>query len=365
MSQHDPSRDDEATRIYPRASMSPSAGASPSDGPPAADPTPTQRDALVRRRRAPGFGEAPEEVALADRARREGPGIRMAAHPAAEAPRSALQPGVSGQGQELAGRFGPTLASANPLIGAAMPLLLVAARLHAIDGDSEALYAHAIEGVRRFEAVALDADVAEEDVAAARYALCAFLDEQVLSTPWGGESAWSSRSLLNVFHNETWGGEKVFEILHRAKASNPERYVDLIEFISVVVALGFEGRYKVIRNGRALLSELRDDIYATLRPYIDDQPIDLSKNWQGQMVRRIRQINLPIWISCVATLIVLAGTYGFFETSLSRLVAPAAADLRALTEDARIGQLDPTFTLPAREVRRSGEASSPRIIETP
>lgn len=352
MSQRDPSEDDDATRL----NLRPGASHTP-------DPTVTPRDTLVRRAagfgEAPGFGEAADEAALDSRSRRDEPSLRMA-QPAGE-----MQPASNTAPAQLAGRLNTTLASTNPLTGAAMPLLLVAARLHAIDGDPEALYAHCIEAIGRFEAAALDAGVPAEDVTAARYALCAFLDEQVLSTPWGGDSAWSSRSLLNVFHNETWGGEKVFEILNRAKSTSPDRYVDLIEFISVVVALGFEGRFKVVRNGRAQLSELRDDIYATLRPYIDDQPIDLSKNWQGQAVRRIRQIDLPIWITCVATLIVLAGTYGFFETSLSRLVAPAAAELRALSEDARIGQLDPTFTLPAREVRRSGGTASPRIIETP
>ena len=45
--------------------------------------------------------------------------------------------------------------------------------------------------------------------------LCTLLDESAASTPWGGSGAWSSQSLLVQFHNEGWGGEKVFVLLAR------------------------------------------------------------------------------------------------------------------------------------------------------
>ena len=48
---------------------------------------------------------------------------------------------------------------------------------------------------------------------AARYILCAALDEAVLSTSWGAKSVWSQRSLLATLHGETWGGEKLFAML--------------------------------------------------------------------------------------------------------------------------------------------------------
>ena len=67
-----------------------------------------------------------------------------------------------------------------------------------------------------------------EIVLAARYALCAGLDEAVLSTPWGAQSEWAQHPLLVALHREAWGGEKFFEMLDRI-SQDPTRYIDLME----------------------------------------------------------------------------------------------------------------------------------------
>ena len=62
------------------------------------------------------------------------------------------------------------------------------------------------------------AGVPNEIVLAARYVLCAALDEAVLSTPWGAQSEWAQHPLLVALHREAWGGEKFFEMLDRISA---------------------------------------------------------------------------------------------------------------------------------------------------
>ncbi len=57
--------------------------------------------------------------------------------------------------------------------------------------DVAGLRRHALEEIRRFEEQARAAGVRNEIVLAARYALCAGLDEAVLSTPWGAQSEWA------------------------------------------------------------------------------------------------------------------------------------------------------------------------------
>ncbi|MEG2731600.1 DotU/TssL family secretion system protein, partial [Brevundimonas sp.] len=47
------------------------------------------------------------------------------------------------------------------------------------------------------------------------YALCLYLDEAVMSRPWGNNSCWSHQPLLSIFHDETQGGEKIFVLLER------------------------------------------------------------------------------------------------------------------------------------------------------
>jgi type VI secretion system protein ImpK len=37
----------------------------------------------------------------------------------------------------------------------------------------------------------------------------------VVTSGWGNESEWSQMSLLSRFHQETFGGEKFFQLLDR------------------------------------------------------------------------------------------------------------------------------------------------------
>src|SRR5574338_117498 len=79
--------------------------------------------------------------------------------------------------------------------------------------DPVALRDTLAEGVRAFERKAAQLGVESRNIIAARYILCTFLDETAAGTPWGGSGVWGRNSLLVMFHNETWGGEKVFQLM--------------------------------------------------------------------------------------------------------------------------------------------------------
>ena len=113
----------------------------------------------------------------------------------------------------------------NPLGQAASPLLLLIGGLRGSSSsmDVGGLRRHALEEVRRFEERAHASGVRNEIVLAARYALCAGLDEAVLSTPWGHQSEWAQHPLLVALHREAWGGEKFFEMLDRISV-DPARH---------------------------------------------------------------------------------------------------------------------------------------------
>lgn len=100
-----------------------------------------------------------------------------------------------------------------PLLGAASPLLNLVPQLRAtLQHPNPAELREAMaQGIRSFESRAKGAGISPEKVIAARYALCTLLDETAASTPWGGSGAWANKSLLVLFHNETWGG-KVFPV---------------------------------------------------------------------------------------------------------------------------------------------------------
>ena len=88
-----------------------------------------------------------------------------------------------------------------------------------------------------------------------------------------------------MFHNETWGGEKVFQLLSKL-AESRDANRDLLELMYVVLALGFEGRYRVIDNGRRSSKRARAaraDPAAAARRHPSSA---LSPRWQGVAAQR-------------------------------------------------------------------------------
>lgn len=203
-----------------------------------------------------------------------------------------------------------TTASLNPLVAAAMPLLSAAPRIrHSAQHPNPAGLKEALaEGIRAFEAKARAEGLPNEQVIAGRYILCTLLDESAASTPWGGSGAWAAQSLLVQFHNESWGGEKVFALMAKL-AENVPANRHLLELLYVCLAFGFEGRYRVIDNGRAQLDGVRARLSQMLRQgHTPDTA--LSPRWQGAEPgdKGLRQ-RLPLWAIAAATALVLLVVY--------------------------------------------------------
>lgn len=139
----------------------------------------------------------------------------------------------------------------NVFIDAATPLMGLALRLKGMPerpASVSTLYQQVSEEIRSIDVTLVEAKVEPAIANAFRYVLCSFLDEAVLATKWGAESEWVGQSLLSQFHNETWGGEKVFSILERLE-TDPQRYLSLLMFIYQCLMLGFVGKYRVISGG--------------------------------------------------------------------------------------------------------------------
>jgi type VI secretion system protein ImpK len=212
----------------------------------------------------------------------------------------------------------------NPLVQAASPLLLLAGQLRSTLSplDVAALRRHALDEMRRFEEHARRSGLQNEVVLAARYVLCAALDEAVLSTPWGGHSEWAQHPLLVALHREAWGGEKFFDMLDRISA-DPSRHIDLMELQYLCLALGFAGKYQVMDHGHDRLSEIQQNLYRKIRSYRGPAASDLSLRWRGLEDRRNPLVRfVPWWVVGAAVMAVLAVAYIGYRTALASSAAP-------------------------------------------
>src|SRR5437868_5497281 len=150
------------------------------------------------------------------------------------------------------------LGGLNPLVEAANPILAVVAQIrHALrHPDPAGLRARMREQLDAFEAAARGAGLPDAQVDGALFALCALLDDSAQATPWG--RTWDS--LLTELRNEQNGGERFFTYLEELSA-NAAANLDLLEFLYVCLALGFEGRFRGGEGGRLALTQARVRLY--------------------------------------------------------------------------------------------------------
>lgn len=197
--------------------------------------------------------------------------------------------------------------------------------------DIGGLHQRLIGEIRTFESRMRDAGIRQEVMLSARYLICSVLDESVLNTPWGGESAWSQRTLLSIFHNETSGGEKCFMILDRLRQS-PAENIEIIELFYICLSLGFEGKYRLTDRGRDQLDQLREELYAIIRRYRGDYERNLSSNWQGLgNVRKSLENYVPLWVVLAFVGAILFFGYTGFRYWLHSSTTPVAAELKNIS----------------------------------
>ena len=204
--------------------------------------------------------------------------------------------------------------SLNPLVAAASALLSEVVRLkhNADSADLETLKERLSGEIKLFEHRALHEGAESAQVMAARYVLCTVLDEALATTPWGNESDWSQMSLLSSFHNETFGGERFFQLLERL-ARNPVKHLHMLELMYLCLSLGFEGKYRVQPRGMLELEAVRDSLYRQIRQLRGDVPRELSPHWEGLRDSRRRLVRIvPWWMVALCTLVCLSVLYSGF-----------------------------------------------------
>lgn len=220
----------------------------------------------------------------------------------------------------------------NPLLSAATPLLSLATQLRNSGShpDPDSLFSHISQEINNFEAAARRGGARPEGVLASRYVLCTFLDEIVLATPWGNQSNWVSRTLLNAFHKEGWGGEKFYQILDRL-LQEPQVNINSLELCYTCLSLGFEGKLRVQEGGRTELDRIQTNLYNVIRTCRGDHESDLSPRWRG--VRDLRTPlarYVPLWVVVAVSVGVLAVIYFSFLMMLNSRSDPVAMEVASL-----------------------------------
>ncbi|MFI4931867.1 MAG: type VI secretion system protein TssL, long form [Burkholderiales bacterium] len=238
-------------------------------------------------------------------------------------PGGRASPTKGGRSAAGAASAGATLqhlvAGINPLLVAAGPLLALQAQLRATTShnDRPGLQRQLLGLIGEFEERARASGVSRPQVIAARYLLCTFIDEAITATPWGANPPPGTKGLLHEFHDEESGADKVFELLDRLSADR-EANAPLLELFYVCIALGLQGRYANLPNGRAELDALAAQLLERVRPALAADARTLSQHWIGEQRRAPTFAQVPLWITLVVGAALVLAAVMWMSSRLSR-----------------------------------------------
>jgi type VI secretion system protein ImpK len=220
----------------------------------------------------------------------------------------------------------------NPLIAAGAPLIALANWLRAVThhDDIGRLRQQVIDELRRFQQSARARGAPDEEVRYGHYALCALIDEVVLSTPWGSKSAWPKQSLVATFHNEVVSGNRMLEVAEALEA-RPGRSPNLLELIYLCISFGFEGRLRLDSQGASRLFALRERIYNAIRSVRGAFERALSPFWRGvDAAYQPLAKQIPLWVFLAACGVLALLIYSGFLLRLGYLGDRALGPLSAV-----------------------------------
>jgi len=219
----------------------------------------------------------------------------------------------------------------NPINAVAKPLLSLLTRLSQTHqhNDVNGLHNRTLQEIRNFENNAKQKGIDQQQILIARYILCSAIDETVLNTPWGSQSIWPNKSMLSTFHRENTGGQKFFTLLERMQ-QNPGPNVNLLELIAICLALGFQGKYRVVQGGLSHIETIRTQLHQQIAMIRGEYDRDLSPHVKGVYIKKAADRNIPIWVIVAITAAIIVSAYVGFSISLNNDAAPVLEKLQQI-----------------------------------
>ncbi|ARF50110.1 type IVB secretion system protein IcmH/DotU [Pantoea stewartii] len=237
----------------------------------------------------------------------------------------------------------------NLLLKAAAPLLnaVVQIRQAATHDDPAGLRQSLTDEIRLFEQRCKQAGLPFEMIIGARYCVCSALDEAAAQTPWGTRGVWSGNGMLVTFHNESWGGEKFFQLLSRISQS-PQQHLWLLEIINYCLLLGYEGRYRGSEKGRAQCDSLRARLKALIDETRAQQTTESTPLVQVHpLVNTLARPMVPLWACAMLVALIGCLIYSGLNWRLGNAAEPL---LRSL------------YNMPLPQIMMNRRPSSPQAL---
>jgi type VI secretion system protein ImpK len=164
-----------------------------------------------------------------------------------------------------------------------------------------------------------------EYIPVACYAICLTIDDIISETPWGNGGRWEKYSLLTAYNQDSISRESFFIILERL-VSDPEQYIDVMEFMYLCLSFGFKGQTTRAIFNHEQLKHIVNSLYKRIRAYRGDFTKTLSpysikpRAAKPEPTRK----KIPVWAVIAASaaliLVMYAGTQRVLNHHLAQPV---------------------------------------------
>lgn len=220
----------------------------------------------------------------------------------------------------------------NPLIEAAKPVFILANSMQQTTSQlsTDSLINKFSLLINNFEENTEKNGAKYDAIQAAKYCLCTFVDELAVRAGWADET-WSKNSLLVSFYDETWGGERFFEIIQNLKQDS-DKNINLLEFIYLCLQFGYKGKYQVLNNGELEIDKIKRDLLALIHSKRPDQTVNLFKHNPiiTNNIQRKRRLAIPLWVVGVLGAVALGIGYFTMQWSLGDKFNTASIKVNSL-----------------------------------
>lgn len=191
----------------------------------------------------------------------------------------------------------------NRLMTEAAPLLALAAsvRTGRARTPMPELHRQASGAIATFDR-ATQGQYPDETRTRAKYALCATLDDIAQNLPGTGVDGaeWARRSMVVQFFQENIGGDRFWQLTDDMLA-RPAQNADIIELFHACLAAGFEGRFRIMPDGKRRLSEIASQLYGALEHPRSLSQAQLVEHWRGEAAP-LRKVGLWGYVALAAAI---------------------------------------------------------------
>lgn len=253
---------------------------------------------------------------------------------------------ASGQTAQSGGQA--SYGSSNRLLSMSLPLLELALKLKELPSAPEKSFLQRLftTEIEFFLDKMKKNSYTAETIIAARYVICAFIDEVIIyETSWGIVLNWGQESMLRSFAGDiTTDGKKFFVILKDA-SDKAGANLDLLELMYVCLSLGFAGKYRAHKKGRLMLKETIANVYECISryrkvggqeflikscpPVVANTTTGESKIQSGGLQTSRKFFSYKMWLTMGLVLIFGVVIYTTLNTQLNRVTQPLLSLLYA------------------------------------